>query len=491
MDLLAFDKMFKCLYYHQFISSVAQDFPPRYQNLVSPMAKVYITGYSGKFMLDFLRDETTLCGSLSSRRFVADSVSDVIAGHRRDIFFDFSFKLESRRLLSLLPYPKKEVFFPSVSGWQEAQNKGCLKTYFGHYDWLGITKNDSDKEYPVIYNNDYSVYLQSLDKFFLMERYLVWMRENNCTLPIENQDYSNPLNFVDYFFRQIGQYMDIIRNNLTRRYYIVGDGPGTASVACMMLSVQYVSMEPNSIGDKARLLGIITSDELPELFKDDIVFLANVGDFVDYSLYDAYDKIIVDYSGKEQVGLVRAYGGRGSVYTSLEISLTAFPRRSNCLGLLKGKKINPLTPLSKQICLENGINNFSDKDDAYTVTTDAYSDHMNLISMELPSDARAKKGHVKKHMGVFFHYWEEGQKVFGDDCFTEYNPKSYSTIKYVRQYYIDGEIIHAISPRPEKVRGVYMDDGRIMKLFYISSYVLDGKTYGRYKSLELMFRAEI
>jgi len=58
--------------------------------------------------------------------------------------------------------------------------------------------------------------------------------------------------------------------------------------------------------------------------------------------------------------------------------------------------------LSKQICLENGINNFSDKDDAYTVTTDAYSDHMNLISMELPSDARAKKGHVKKHMGVFF-----------------------------------------------------------------------------------------
>jgi len=87
MDLLVFDKMFKCLYYHQFISSVAQDFPPRYQNLVSPMAKVYITGYSGKFMLDFLRDETALCGSLSSRRFVADSVSDVIAGHRRDIFF--------------------------------------------------------------------------------------------------------------------------------------------------------------------------------------------------------------------------------------------------------------------------------------------------------------------------------------------------------------------------------------------------------------------
>jgi len=299
------------------------------------------------------------------------------------------------------------------------------------------------------------------------------------------------LNFVDYFFRQLGQYLDIIRNCRDRRYYIVGDGPGTASIACLMLDVPYFSMEPNDIGSKARSLGIITSDSLGELYEDDIVFLANVGDYVDYSVYADNDKIIVDYSGIEQDGLIRCEGGRGSVYASMEISLTSFPRRSDCLGLLKDKEVYPTTPLAKQMCMENGIEVLNvSKEGAYLVTTDPCSDQMNMISKELPSDPRARIGHVKKAYGVFFTYYEEGQKVFGEDCFAEYFPRSYSSIKYVRKFYIDGEIVHAVSPRPEKVRGVCLDDGRIMKLFYLSSYKMNGITYGRYKSLELMFRAE-
>jgi len=30
-----------------------------------------------------------------------------------------------------------------------------------------------------------------------------WMRENNYTIPIADQNYQNPLNFVDYFFSTI------------------------------------------------------------------------------------------------------------------------------------------------------------------------------------------------------------------------------------------------------------------------------------------------
>jgi len=56
-----------------------------------------------------------------------------------------------------------------------------------------------------------------------------------------------------------------------------------------------------------------------------------------------------------------------------------------------------------------------------------------------------------------------------------------------RSFFLDGDIIHVQSPRPEKVRGVYMDDGRIMKLFYVGSYSVRGMTYGRYRATELLF----
>jgi len=214
------------------------------------------------------------------------------------------------------------------------------------------------------------------------------------------------------FFRQLGQYLDIIRNCRDRRYYIIGDGPGTASIACMMLDVPYFSMEPNDIGSKARSLGIITSDSFGELYEDDIVFLANVGDYVDYSLYADNDKIIVDYSGIEQDGLVRCEGGRGSVYASMDISLTSFPRRSDCLGLLRDKEVYPTTPLAKQMCVENGIEVLIErKENAYLVTTDPCQDQMNMVSKELPSDSRARVGHIKKAYGVFFlHIMRKGRK---------------------------------------------------------------------------------
>jgi len=289
------------------------------------------------------------------------------------------------------------------------------------------------------------------------------------------------------FFKQLSQYIDIIRNDCRRRYYILGDGPGTASIACLILGVDYVSMEPNGIGEKAIQLGIITSKEKPEINEEDIVFLANVGDYVNYNDYVDYDKIIVDYSGVEQLDMIRSQGGRGSVYSDMEVKLTSFPRRSMCIGLLRGKKVHPTTPLAKQMCRENGIDVYEDSQGVYRVTTNEKEDNLNMISMEVPSDLRARKGHVKRFRGVFFQYYDEGQRIISVDGFSEYFPKSYNSVRYAKKFYLDGDIIHVQSPRPEKVRGVYTTEGKVMKLFYINSYMVRGVLYGKYKSLDLIF----
>jgi len=55
-------------------------------------------------------------------------------------------------------------------------------------------------KYIYKYSGDYLSYLKIYSPLVLAEYYMRWMRENNATITIKDQDYSNPLNFVDYFF---------------------------------------------------------------------------------------------------------------------------------------------------------------------------------------------------------------------------------------------------------------------------------------------------
>lgn len=477
----------KVLLFRDFRNRYPNDVPERFNNLIPGDAKIYITGYGVKEMLNFMRREEKNMSEVEKKHEIAFAVADLLNGLIPRDYFDFSFVMEVRRMMSLLKRVNRIERKKQITTFIEAREENCLNAYFGDNDWLNICKDHEKKNFDYVYSDDYDVFLRSYSKLELAEFYMRWMREHNATIDIKYQDYSNPLNFVDYFFRQVGQYIDIIRNNRDRRYYIVGDGPGTASIACLMLGVSYFSMEPNDIGRKARDLGIITSDKLEDVLENDIVFLANVGDYVDYSCYDEYDKIIVDFSGVEQNLKHRSYGGRGSVYSSMEINLTSFPRRSRCLGLLKDRKVFPTTPLAKQMCIENGVDVYADGEGVYRVTTDEKEDEMNMLSMELPSDLRARKGHIKKYKGVFFQFFDMAQRVIYKDGFAEYFPKSYTSVRYVRNFFLDGDIVHVQSPRPEKVRGVYKDDGRIMKLFYLHSYEIKGVTYGKYKALDLKF----
>jgi len=470
------------------------DIPSAYVSFIDPSAKVYITGFQGSQVLNFLRDDS-VDNVMKNRRYeIAIAIGDVLKGMQRHEFYDFSFNIDARRMMCMVAPPKK--VYRQVTTLQQAEEYGVLKSYFKVADWLNILVDD--KSYvgiEFIYPEDHQLwkeYYEYINFHFsqhkLVECYIRWMRDNDASLWISDIDYSNPLNFVAYFNRQLGQYIDIIKHCRNRRYYIVGDGPGTASIACIILGVKYFSYEPNGIGDKARKLGIITSDKEGEIDKDDIVFLANVGDYVDYKRYEEYDRIVVDFSGKG-ADLNRTLGGRGSVYSSLYIELIAFPRRSSCLGLLQGKEVRPITPLARQICLENDVP--VNDNGTYVVTTNEKEDNMNLISREKPSDLRARKGHVKLYKGVFFVFFEEGQQVFYDDGFSPYYPLSYSHSKYVSDYHVVGNMVHVKSVRPQKVVGIMRDDGRVERLFYIEQYENnDGVRYGVYRPHGLMFKED-
>jgi len=469
------------------------DLPTSYYEYMPKESIVYLTNFSTKEAFDYLRDAHQSAEEINIRIDVAGHVGDMMRGEKRNVYFDFSFSMAFRQMFCLVKkreIVKQEKRMKIVSYYQ-AREKKVLKSYFKNIDWLELAKDESSPDmYDFKYGSDYHIYLSSFNKFFLVNKYMDWMRKNNATVPIKDNDYSNPLNFVDYFNRQIGQYMDVIRQQRDRRYYIVGDGPGTASVACLLLGVDYYSYEPNAIGDRAREIGLVTSqyegEPLPSV---DIVFLANVDPYVDYDQYSDYDRVVVDFSGKGGKDLSRSYGGRGTVYSTYDIELVAFPRRSSCLGILKDKEVAPQTALANQICIENGIK--VNEDSIYKVTTNEYEDEFNMITLEKPSDKRARKGHVKFVKGVFFYYFDDGQRVYYDEGMVVYHPMSYKGIAYTRDYYVDGNVVHVRSVRPEKLCGILLDDGRIERLFYISQYENEhGQRHGIYKLMSQMFRKE-
>jgi len=481
-----FDKvLFRDYVMHKMI-----DLPPSYYEYMPKESIVYVTRFTDKEAFEYLRDKSQIAEEINKRIDVANHVADMMRGETRNVYFDFSFSMSFRQMFCFIKKRevKEKVKKTLIVSYFQAREKKVLKSYFKDVDWLELAKDEaSAEEYDFKYTNDYYIYLATFNRMLLLDKYMTWMRKNNATVPIKDNDYSNPLNFVDYFMRQIGQYMDILRQDRGRRYYIVGDGPGTASAACQVLGIDYYSYEPNSIGDKAREIGLISSQYKGEPNECDIVFLANVDPYVDYNQYLDYDRVVVDYSGKGGDQLDRSRGGRGAVYATYDINLVSFPRRSTCLGILKDKEVNPQTDLAYQICVENGIS--VDKNSTYKVTTNEYQDEFNMITLEKPSDRRARKGHVKMFKGVFFYYFDDNQRVYYDDGMIRYHPLSYKGIAYTRDYHIDGNVVHVRSVRPEKLCGILLDDGRVERLFYISQYENEnGQRHGIYKMISQMFK---
>jgi len=121
--------------------------------------------------------------------------------------------------------------------------------------------HDINSECLYGYNDDYYEWVcSSFSKDQVVCAYRSWIALNQRYVPLKDNDYSDPLTFAVHFERQIAIYYDIISNvRDCRPMYIIGDGSGAASIACMMADRPYYSYEPNGIGSVAIRLGIVSS----------------------------------------------------------------------------------------------------------------------------------------------------------------------------------------------------------------------------------------
>jgi len=172
-----------------------------------------------------------------------------------------------------------------VNDYLTAMKYGVLKTYFGEKDIFEVCvdKDESDGDYDFQVSDDYYDYINN--NYYMTDRvemYKRYVTMKSINYPMYPASYKDPLCFGRHFDVQLEQYIDIFSHIETKgRLYIVGDGPGTASIAAFITGRDYVSFEPNAIGDVARHLGIISTQTEPERNLGDIFILFHVTQFCD------------------------------------------------------------------------------------------------------------------------------------------------------------------------------------------------------------------
>jgi len=146
------------------------------------------------------------------------------------------------------------------------------------------------------------------------------LRLNSDDLPLWAQDYHTPFSFSKHFEHQLFEYVEVLAKIKQREdyvYYFVGDGPGTGAIACEILRLNYVSMEPNGIGKIAREIGLI-SDFTPNDVKNEekaVLCLFNVVQYISLEQWLVTDRVlIVDPYLDEDLGMHHEVSSCGNVF---------------------------------------------------------------------------------------------------------------------------------------------------------------------------------
>jgi len=155
--------------------------------------------------------------------------------------------------------------------------------------------------------NEYYDYLKSqYTEQQIFEMYKIFLMKNPLEIPLWANTYRDPSSFSFHMDRQYPQYVDVIRAiDTPGRLYIVGDGPGTGSLAAWTVGREYISMEPNGIGDIAKAIGLIRGDINLVDKNDDILLLFNVVQYfteeerIDY--YEFRSILIIDEAMTEEM----------------------------------------------------------------------------------------------------------------------------------------------------------------------------------------------
>jgi len=410
--------------------------------------------------------------------------------------YDFSLTKWFRSFACILPNTKNRVindYVPVlVANWKHACELGCLRSYFDTNDIFEIcVGQDLNKRYK--YSGDYYDFLSSTYSFEdIMGMYVSWMKLNQRTMGAQKSGYASPLDFVKYFETQMSQYQDIIRSSgFEGRFFIPGDGPGTASMAAYRERKNYVSYEPNGIGSVAVGLKLISSVEKPHVNEDDCVLLFNVCDEFDVSDYNSF-KYVIAVSASCGFGLldframIRCEGGRGHVYSTFPFKkeLVTFPRDTTNFGMYLNKSVNPLDRKSEEMCYSERLV----VDPAgVDITFDYGVDAMNMYTREHPRDKRAKVGALKEWKGKYFKYVVDGQVVLFSEGIKRYSARKYKAVGFVTKYAVLNGLVYVRSARPEKIRGIINDAGQRRLIYFVKTINTGKGLMGVYRNTESVF----
>lgn len=147
-----------------------------------------------------------------------------------------------------------------IESWESAEEKGCLKTYFKEYDIFQVAIGERENV-QINYTGDYFNYI--VERFSLKKRaemYQMYLYTTAKKTEYVEIDYR--LQVSDSFFTslsQLPQYEYVI--NQYKKVALPSDGIGVASMYCIKHDIDYISWEPNGVGNIARMLGIINSKD--------------------------------------------------------------------------------------------------------------------------------------------------------------------------------------------------------------------------------------
>jgi len=150
-----------------------------------------------------------------------------------------------------------------LMSWKEAEMKNALSEYFSGHDIFRLFGEVKQSNFDISYADDYIPYiLENYSRENIFRMYRTFLATTPGEFPLYEKEYPDIVGFTRHFEKQLSQYIEIFSQLKEKEILrIVGDGPGTASIAAFLVGRDYTSDEPGTIGSLARQLGIINYDK--------------------------------------------------------------------------------------------------------------------------------------------------------------------------------------------------------------------------------------
>jgi len=376
-----------------------------------------------------------------------------------------------------------------VNSYKDCREIGDFAAYFSKVDFFGLFIGVNCNDIRVNYANDYLAYVSATYSIAdCVKMYLNYLDVNQMELKVGLNTWGNPRYFVDTMRRQIEMYGRIIRQHRDSFYHIIGDGPGTASIACIIEGVEYSSSEPNQIAQMAKELGIVRLKKYEG--KKKILFLANIAEYVDISSFVKNEEkvIVIDerrcFEGQEM--LVPVPDSDRLVWTK-GIEVEFYNRIAKCEKFLEARA--PITPMdykSKVYVEERGIEQ-NDNGFKISYTRSNIPDVLCIRDMGIPASMKySRKGEIKRNDGVEFKFTSSAQVVVTENTLYEYYPIEVGDSRILEQksYWKNEDYYVSHVKNPQKVRKV-RDGGSLISVYLIAVITKRGRKESYFRTSNL------